>query len=90
MIGVDGVETIVHLAGSAKGDEVKARNLVLATASRSTVPHIVYISVVGADRIPLESPLGRMMFGYFGAKLITGTAPSASAWPARSAPARAR
>lgn len=66
---VDGVETIVHLAGSAKGDEVKARNLVLAAATRSVAPHIVYISVVGADRIPLESPLGRMMFGYFGAKL---------------------
>jgi uncharacterized protein YbjT (DUF2867 family) len=66
---VDGIETIIHLAGSAKGDEVKARNLVLATATRSTAPHIVYISVVGADRIPLESPLGRMMFGYFGSKL---------------------
>ena len=27
---VDGIETIVHLAGSAKGDEDKARNLVRA------------------------------------------------------------
>ncbi len=66
---LDGIETIVHLAGSAKGDEVKARNLVLAAAARSAAPHVVYISVVGADRIPLESPLGRMMFGYFGSKL---------------------
>jgi uncharacterized protein YbjT (DUF2867 family) len=66
---VDGVETIIHLAGSAKGDEAKARNLVLATATRLTAPHIVYISVVGSDRIPLESALGRMMFGYFGSKL---------------------
>ncbi len=66
---LDSVETVVHLAGSAKGDDVKARNLVLAAAARSTAPHIVYISVVGADRIPLESPLGRMMFGYFGSKL---------------------
>jgi uncharacterized protein YbjT (DUF2867 family) len=66
---LDGVETIVHLAGSAKGDDVKARNLVQAAAARSAAPHIVYISVVGADRIPLESPLGRMMFGYFGTKL---------------------
>lgn len=68
-VAVDGVETILHLAGSAKGDETKARNLVLATATRSVAPHIVYISVVGADRIPLDSPLGRMMFGYFGTKL---------------------
>lgn len=66
---IDGVETILHLAGSAKGDEVKARNLVRAAATRSTAPHIVYISVVGADRIPLDTPLGRMMFGYFGSKL---------------------
>jgi uncharacterized protein YbjT (DUF2867 family) len=66
---VDGVDTIIHLAGSARGDEIKARNLVRTAASRSATPHIVYISVVGADRIPLDSPLGRMMFGYFGAKL---------------------
>ena len=65
---VDGVETIVHLAGSAKGDEDKARNLVLA-ASGAATPHLVYISVVGADRIPLDTRLGRMMFGYFGEKL---------------------
>src|SRR5688500_1725322 len=58
---VDGVETIVHLAGSAKGDETKARNLVLAAAARPAAPHIVYISVVGADRIPLDTRLGRMM-----------------------------
>src|SRR5215203_5080837 len=31
---VDGVETIVHLAGSAKGDEDKARNLVQAASSQ--------------------------------------------------------
>jgi uncharacterized protein YbjT (DUF2867 family) len=66
---LDGVDTVMHLAGSAKGDEDKARTLVEAAASRSTAPHIVYISVVGADRIPLDSALGRMMFGYFGTKL---------------------
>jgi uncharacterized protein YbjT (DUF2867 family) len=48
---VNGVETIVHCAGSAKGDEDKARNLVRA-ASRAGAAHLVYISVVGADRIP--------------------------------------
>jgi uncharacterized protein YbjT (DUF2867 family) len=67
---VDGAGTIVHCAGSAKGDEDKARNLVRA-ASRGVpgAPHLVYISVVGADRIPVESGLDRNMFGYFASKL---------------------
>jgi uncharacterized protein YbjT (DUF2867 family) len=65
---VDGVGTIVHCAGSAKGDEDKARNLVQA-ASRAGAPHLVYISVVGADRIPIVSRVDRAMFGYFGYKL---------------------
>jgi uncharacterized protein YbjT (DUF2867 family) len=65
--GVDGIETIVHLAGSAKGDEDKARNLVQA-ASRAGAPHLIYISVVGADRIPVVSGVDRAMFGYFAAK----------------------
>src|SRR5262245_18481274 len=60
-------EIIVHLAGSAKGDEVKARHLVQA-ASRAGTRHLVYISVVGADRIPIVSPIDRAMFGYFAAK----------------------
>jgi uncharacterized protein YbjT (DUF2867 family) len=64
---VDGVETIVHLAGSAKGDEDKARNLVQA-ASRAAAPHLVYISVVGAERISVVSGVDRAMFGYFASK----------------------
>src|SRR5215204_4844997 len=64
---VDGVETIVHLAGSAKGEEDKARNLVQA-ASRAAAPHLVYISVVGAERIPVVSGVDRAMFGYFASK----------------------
>jgi uncharacterized protein YbjT (DUF2867 family) len=65
---VDGVRTIVHCAGSSKGDEDKARNLVRA-ASRAGAAHLVYISVVGADRIPISSRVDRAMFGYFGSKL---------------------
>jgi uncharacterized protein YbjT (DUF2867 family) len=64
---VDGVETIVHLAGSARGDEDKAHNLVRA-ASRAGAPHLVYISVVGAERIPVVSGVDRNMFGYFASK----------------------
>ena len=64
---VDGVETIVHCAGSAKGDEDKTRNLVRA-ASRVGAPPLVYISVVGAERIPVVSGVDRNMFGYFAGK----------------------
>src|ERR687894_155453 len=64
---VHGVETIVHLAGSAKGDEDKARNLVQA-ASQAGAQHLVYISVVGAGRIPMVSRVDRAMFGYFESK----------------------
>ena len=64
---VDGIETIVHCAGSAKGDEDKARNLVRA-ASGVGAQHLVYISVVGADSIPIVSRVDRAMFGYFDSK----------------------
>ena len=56
---VEGVEVVVHLAGSSKGDDDKARHLVRA-AARAGVRHLVYISVVGADRAK---------FAYFGSKL---------------------
>ena len=65
---VAGTEVIVHCAGSQKGDGDKARTLVRA-ASRAGAPHLVNISVVGADRIPLASGIDRAMFGYFGSKL---------------------
>jgi hypothetical protein len=64
----EGAEIIVHCAGSGKGDEDKAVNLVRA-ASRAGTRHLVYISVVGADRIPVVSGVDRAMFGYFGSKL---------------------
>ena len=70
--GVDaavvGAEVIVHCAGTKKGDEDKARHLVRA-ARRAGTRHLVYISVVGADRIPVASGVDRAMFGYFAAKL---------------------
>ena len=65
---VEGTEVIVHCAGSTKGDEDKARNLVQA-AARVGVRHLVNISVVGADRIPIASGIDRAMFGYFESKL---------------------
>jgi uncharacterized protein YbjT (DUF2867 family) len=64
---VEGIETIVHCAGSAKGDEDKTRNLVRA-ASGGGARHLLYISVVGAERVPVVSGVDRAMFGYFASK----------------------
>ncbi|HEY3751044.1 MAG TPA: NAD(P)H-binding protein [Pseudonocardiaceae bacterium] len=77
---VAGVRTIVHCAGSAKGDEEKARNLVRA-AVPAGVRHLVYISVVGADRIPVDSRIDRAMYGYFAAKLAAERIVAASGVP---------
>ena len=63
-----GAEVIVHCAGSSKGDDDKSRHLVRA-ASQAGAHHVVYISVVGADRMPLAGRIDRAMFGYFGSKL---------------------
>ncbi|GAA2625981.1 SDR family oxidoreductase [Streptomyces vastus] len=57
---VAGVDTIVHCATTARGgDEQAARHLITA-ARRAGVRHLVYISIVGIDRVP---------FGYYKAKL---------------------
>jgi uncharacterized protein YbjT (DUF2867 family) len=65
---VDGAGTILHCAGGVKGDDEATRNLVRA-ASRAGAEHLVYISVIGVDRIPVVSGIDRAMFGYFGCKL---------------------
>jgi uncharacterized protein YbjT (DUF2867 family) len=65
---VAGVDVIVHCAGSQKDDDVKTLRLVRA-ARHAGVRHLVYISVVGADRVPVVSGIDRVMFGYFGSKL---------------------
>ncbi|MEU3195413.1 SDR family oxidoreductase [Streptomyces sp. NPDC006996] len=57
---VTGVDTVVHCATSPRGgDEKAARNLV-AAARRAGVGHLVYISIVGVDRVP---------YGYYTSKL---------------------
>jgi uncharacterized protein YbjT (DUF2867 family) len=66
--GLAGASVIVHCAGSAKGDEIKAQHLVRAARSGGAHPHLVNISVVGADTIPVVSGVDRAMFGYFAAK----------------------
>lgn len=46
---LNGIDTVLHLAGGAKGDDVAAQNLVTG-ARRAGVRHLVLISVVGAGR----------------------------------------
>jgi uncharacterized protein YbjT (DUF2867 family) len=77
---VDGAGIIVHCAGSAKGDEDKARNLTRA-ASRSGARHLVNVSVVGAARIPVAGGLDRVMFGYFASKLAAERVVAGSGLP---------
>lgn len=77
---VDGAEVVVHCAGSPKGDELKAVNLVRA-AGRAGVRHLVYISVVGADRVPVVSAVDRAMFSYFAAKRAAERVVAASGLP---------
>ncbi|HLY14616.1 MAG TPA: NAD(P)H-binding protein [Candidatus Limnocylindrales bacterium] len=77
---VAGAEVIVHLAGTQLGDEVKTRRLVEA-ASNAGARHLVYISVVGADRIPIQGRIDRTMFGYFGSKLAAERVVSDSGIP---------
>ncbi|MGH3439965.1 MAG: SDR family oxidoreductase [Sciscionella sp.] len=55
---VAGVDTIIHCA-TGRGDVEAARNL-LASSKRAGILHLIYISIVGVDRIP---------FGYYQSKL---------------------
>jgi uncharacterized protein YbjT (DUF2867 family) len=64
---VAGTGIIVHCAGNATGDDEQTRALVQA-ATRAGARHLVYISVVGADRVPVASAVDRAMFGYYAAK----------------------
>lgn len=47
-----GVDTVVHLAGGPKGDDVVTANVVRA-ARAAGIGHVVYISVIGADTVPV-------------------------------------
>ena len=77
---VDGAGIIVHCAGSSKGDDDKARSLVRA-AERAGTRHLVNISVVGADRVPVVSGADRAMFGYFASKLAAERVVAGSGLP---------
>ncbi|MEV4879201.1 SDR family oxidoreductase [Streptomyces cyaneofuscatus] len=50
---VDGVDAIVHCASSPRGGDDRAAGFLIDAAKRAGVPHLVYISIVGVDRVPL-------------------------------------
>lgn len=68
---LEGVDTVLHLAGGASGDDQTTATLVSA-AERAGVAHLVLISVVGADAMPI---------GYFAAKHRAEQAVVAAAVP---------
>ncbi|WP_328441594.1 NAD(P)H-binding protein [Streptomyces sp. NBC_00444] len=57
---VAGVDAIVHCASSPRGGDEQAAERLIAAAHRAGVGHLVYISIVGVDRVP---------FGYYKSKL---------------------
>ncbi|MBO0867818.1 MAG: NAD(P)H-binding protein [Micromonosporaceae bacterium] len=69
---VDGMATIVHCASGYRGDPEAAGTLVRAAragAGVGTGVHLVFVSIVGVDRLPVRGPLDRGMFGYLERKL---------------------
>ncbi|MEU0005044.1 NAD(P)H-binding protein [Streptomyces sp. NPDC006314] len=57
---LEGVETVVHCASTPRGGDEKAAQHLIAAARRAGVGHLLYISIVGVDRVPL---------GYYQSKL---------------------
>ena len=63
---VAGSEIIVHCAAVGQINEDRAQAVNLARAARQAgVRHLVSISVVGAERVPVKTAVDRSMFAYF-------------------------
>ena len=56
-------------------------NLIQAAKRLPEPPHLVKISVVGADRVPVGRGLGKLMFGYFESMVATERAVERSGLP---------
>lgn len=50
---VAGAKTVVHCATAPRGDEVATANLISALREAQPASHLVYVSIVGIDRVPL-------------------------------------
>ncbi|HXZ99490.1 MAG TPA: SDR family oxidoreductase [Candidatus Binatia bacterium] len=62
---VKGADVIVHCAASTRFPELTAQVRTLVRAASPGGAHLVYISVVGADRVPVISRVDRSVAGYF-------------------------
>ncbi len=53
---VTGVDTVIHAASDPRGDtartDVEGTERLLAAAERAGVRHVIYVSIVGIDRVP--------------------------------------
>lgn len=68
---LEGIDTVVHLATSRRKDIGHTRNL-LDAAKRAEIAHLVFISIVGVDRIP---------YGYYRDKVASEQAIAGSNIP---------
>jgi uncharacterized protein YbjT (DUF2867 family) len=59
---LSGVDTVVHLATSVSTKDIAHTSHLVEAAQAAGVAHLVYISIVGVDRIP---------YGYYRAKLAS-------------------
>lgn len=50
---LDGVHTLLHLASTPTGGDLQAATHLIGAARKARVHHLIYISIVGVDRIPL-------------------------------------
>ncbi len=67
---VDGIDTIIHCATQGtRGKDVVSANNLISSARRTGVDNIIYVSIVGIDRIPM---------GYYKSKLRVEEALTAS------------
>lgn len=69
---VSRADVVVHCASAQRGDETAARKLIDVMQREHTAPHLVYISIVGVDRMPV---------GYYGSKLAVEQAIARSGVP---------
>lgn len=47
------MDAIIHCASAPRGGDDRAAGFLIEAANRARVPHLVYISIVGVDRVPL-------------------------------------
>ncbi len=69
---LDGVDTVVHLATSRSKDIGQTRRLLESMANTAPTAHLIFVSIVGVDRIP---------YGYYRDKVASERAIEASGLP---------